>query len=309
MQGQAIFRSALLPLAIRAALAGCAIGCEGGEEAGAPSASAPTRDAPLKLPPVVARRAEANPNPLSLTAKKIELAAGVRVFAVPEEMLRGAKLGSAFAFRAMEVKGRDGDDLIVDGRDGPEYRVNPAYVIPITGVTRPKLESPVIAEWAGALRHGVVTKYVKDKIMIRFLDTADVSERPLAPEQLSLQKDGFHPGNYAVVREAPVRGASGGAELAQYEHVMLVSSVSETGDWLAVGGGGSARVVSEKDMLAVPLTFTPKEGAVVWAEHLGQMREATVTAIDRPGLVTVRFPRVGRPVTVGWGNLMPPAKR
>jgi len=88
---------------------------------------------------------------------------------------------------------------------------------------------------------------------------------------------------------------------------MLVSPVGE-GEWLAVGMLGATSRVAEKDMLVVPLTFTPKEGATVWAEHLGLMREARVTEVDRPGLVTVRFARVGRPVTVGWGQLMPPAK-
>jgi len=174
-------------------------GCGGGEDAAAPSASASTRETPLKVAPVVTRRAEADPNPLKLPARRLELEPGDRVFTVPEPMLRGAQMGSSFAFRAATVTGRDGEDFLIDGRDGPVYRVHPAYVIPLAGVSRPKLESPVLAEWGGAMRHGVVRKYVKDKIVVRFLDTADSSDRPLAPEQLALQKDGFHPGNYAVV--------------------------------------------------------------------------------------------------------------
>jgi hypothetical protein len=268
----------------------------------APSASTTSKETPLKVAPVVARRVEAEPNPLNLPPRKLELAAGDHVFTVPEPMLRGAKLGTSFAFRAATVTGRDGEDVLVDGRDGPPYRVHPAYVIPITPVTRPKLESPVLAEWGGALRHGVVRKYVKDKIVVRLLDTNDTSDRPLAPEQLSLQTDGFHPGNYAVVR------APGPPGTMDYDHVMLVSPIADAGEWLAIGFGGATRRVAEKDMLIVPLTFTPKEGSPVWAEHLGKMREGTVTEVDRPGLVTVKFKRVGRPVTVGWGSLLPPAK-
>ena len=282
-------------------------GCGGGEDAAAPSASASTRETPLKVAPVVTRRAEADPNPLKLPARRLELEPGDRVFTVPEPMLRGAQMGSSFAFRAATVTGRDGEDFLIDGRDGPVYRVHPAYVIPLAGVSRPKLESPVLAEWGGAMRHGVVRKYVKDKIVVRFLDTADSSDRPLAPEQLALQKDGFHPGNYAVVKTAGAKVPAGTAAGVAYNHVMLVSPVGE-GEWLAVGMLGATSRVAEKDMLVVPLTFTPKEGATVWAEHLGLMREARVTEVDRPGLVTVRFARVGRPVTVGWGQLMPPAK-
>lgn len=280
-----------------------ALGCGGGEDAAVASASATSREVPLKVAPVVAKRQEADPNPLGLPSRKLELVAGDRVFAVPEPMLRGAKMGSSLAFRAATVTGRDGEDYLIDGRDGPAYRIHPGYLIPLVPVVRPKLESPVLAEWGGALRHGVVRKFVKDKIVVRFLDTGDTSDRPLAREQLSLMKDGFHPGNYAVVR---VPGATPGT--VDYEHVMLVSPIGDSGEWLAVGYGGASRRAAEKDMLVVPLTFTPKAGSVVWAEHLGKMREGTVVEVDRPGLVTVKFKRVGRPITVGWGLLLPPAK-
>ena len=40
--------------------------------------------------------------------------------------------------------------------------------------------------------------------------------------------------------------------------------------------------------------------------HLGRMRPGVVKEVDPPGLATVRFERIGRPVQVGWGSLMAP---
>jgi hypothetical protein len=294
---RALARAAILGAGVGAAA--CSGGAEPDDDGLAPSQSAPIReDGPRESPRLDLRRTEADPNPLKLPARKLDLAAGSRVFTVPEVMLRGAKLGSAFSLRAATITGRDGDDFIVDGRDGPPYRVHAAYVIPLVPLTRPKLEAPVVAEWAGALRHGVIRRLVKDKIVVRFTDAGDKSERTLSAEQMMLQKDGFHSGNYAVRRSG-----------ADYVHLLLVSPLGESsGDWLAIGYGGATQVVAERDLLAVPVSYLPKVGTSVWAEHLGKMRDAKVTAVDRPGLCDVRFDRAGKSVVVGWGLVMPPGK-
>jgi hypothetical protein len=62
----------------------------------------------------------------------LEVANGSRVFTVPEPMLRGAKLGSSMQLRAATVVGREGENVVIDGRDGPDYAVHPSYVIPLT---------------------------------------------------------------------------------------------------------------------------------------------------------------------------------
>jgi hypothetical protein len=254
----------------------------------------------VQVGPVAARRSTADPNPLGLATPALEVASGATVFTVPERMLAGAKLGSALALRAATVQGRDGENVVIDGRDGPPYKVHPAYVLPLVAGKRPKLEAPVIAEWAGALRHGVVRKYVKDKVVVRFTDTDDPGDRTLALDHLMVQTDGFRAGNYAVHRAG-----------ADYDHVLLVSALgADDGarSWLCIGYAGESSVVPESELVAVPVSYTPKEGAKVWAEHLGRMREGVVKSVDRPGLLTIRFDRAGRTVVKGWGLVMPPVR-
>lgn len=254
---------------------------------------------PVAPPPVL--RESADPNPLELPAKKLELENGARVFAVPEPMLRGAKLGSSMQLRAATVVGKDGDNnLMIDGRDGPDYPIHPSYVIVLDSERRPRVNQPVVVEWAKSIRHGVVRRYVKDKIVVRFTDTQDKSDRQVLPTQLMSQKDGFRPGNYAALR-----GNDG-----ELEHVLLVSPLTgepkDATEWFAIGYLGSARIAKTEALVGVPVSLSPKAGATVLVEHLGRMRDAVVKEVDAPGLMTVRFERAGRSVQTGWGLVMLP---
>ncbi|MBK6517013.1 MAG: hypothetical protein IPG04_23565 [Polyangiaceae bacterium] len=230
----------------------------------------------------------------------MEVANGSRVFTVPEPMLRGAKLGSSMQLRAATVVGREGENVVIDGRDGPDYAVHPSYVIPLTpSKQRPRMKQPVVAEWAQGLRHGVVRRYAKDKVVVRFTDTQDKSDRSLEPGQLMPQTDGFHPGNYAALRSGP-----------DLEHVLLVSPVGgdakDAPEWFVLGYLGTARLAKTDQLVGVPISFEPKVNAPVLAEHLGKMRPAVVKELDAPGVLSVRFDRAGRAVTTGWGLVMPP---
>lgn len=260
---------------------------------------------PQKLAAAPAPRPAANPNPLALPARKLELAVGARVFAVPEAMLRAAKLGSSFQLRATTIKAVDGENFVVDGRDGPDYAVHAAYIVPVVSVARPNLRAPVVAEFAGVLRHAVVKKYVKDKIVVRFTDTLDRGERALEPAQLMPQKDGFRAGNYALLRDQP-----GARAPAEFRHVLLVSPIGGEGldasEWLAIGYGGASMVAKTADLVAVPVSYEPKDGATVWIEQLGRMREGVVKEQDKPGVLTVKLERAGGAVTTGWGSVMAP---
>lgn len=272
------------------------------------SASAKAQLAPQKMAPTTPPKPTANPNPLSLPARKLELAVGAKVFTVPEPMLRGAKLGSSFQLRATTIKALDGGNFVVDGRDSGDYTVHAAYIIPLVSIARPNLRQPVVAEFAGALRHGVVKRYAKDKIVVRFTDTLDRGERSLESEQLMPQKDGFRPGNYAVVRASAASRDPG-----EFQHVLLISPIGGEGadatEWLAMGYGGAAQVVKTADLVAVPTSYEPKDGAPIWVEHLGHMRAGTVKEQDKPGALTVKLERAGGAVTTGWGLVMPPVTR
>ena len=62
----------------------------------------------------------------------------------------------------------------------------------------------------------------------------------------------------------------------------------------------------QADLRPIPVKWSPKVGSLVWAEHAGKMRRATVQSADEPGIYTVKYERAGRPRSVGWGLLMAP---
>ncbi len=251
-----------------------------------------------------------DPNPLKLPPRRVTLDPGKRVFTFSAEMLEGAKLGSTLVLYAATVVGFEGDDLIIDGRVGPSYKVNGSYVIPVPDDARTKPGDAVLTEWNGVLKHAVITKPIKDKIGVRFTDldarsgevllqggkpTAATGKHP--PARFVKQTEGLVPGNYAALQ----RGE-------EWQHVLLVSPApdGEKKRWFALGFGGAALVADEADLRPIPIRFTPKIGAAVWAEWVGSLRKGTVQSAPDPGLFTVKFERAGRPATVGFGRILPP---
>jgi hypothetical protein len=288
----------------------------GGPASTAPVVSAqatapePTPAAPAS--PLPATTAGAlNPNPLRLPPGKVVLDAGKRVFTFSEKMLAGARPGSTLVLYAASVTGFDGDDLLIDTRGGPSYKVHPGYVIPVPDEPRVKPGDPVLTEWNGVMKHAVITKFVKDKVGVRYTDMDSRLPEALLPggsgkptaaglaksARFVRQVEGLAPGNYAALRQG-----------TDWLHVLLVSASGEGEGrrWLALGFGGAAMVVSDADLKPIPVRYAPKVGASVWAEWAGTMRRAAVQSADEQGLFVVKFERAGRPATVGWGLLMAP---
>ncbi|MFO0758425.1 MAG: hypothetical protein U0359_18175 [Byssovorax sp.] len=274
---------------------------------------APTGAATVaQSPPAIGPSALVDPNPLRLPPRKLALDPGKRVFTVPAAMLEGARAGSTFVLYAATVAGFEGDDLIIEGKGGPSYRIGAAYAIPVPDETKLKLGDVVLTEWGnGVMKHAVVTRFVKDRIGVRYTDmeartpealllggrpTAAVSG-PSKAVRFVKQTEGLAPGNYAAQRV--------GDDL---KHVLLVSPFTDGGRkrWLCLGFGGAAQVVDEGDLVPIPIRWSPKVGAAVWAEWAGTLRRGTVQGIDDPGLFTVKFERAGRPATVGFGQIMAP---
>jgi hypothetical protein len=263
-------------------------------------ATAPTSSAVAPVPPptsAVATSTAGLANPLGLPPKKPSIAVGARVFAPPQTMLRSIELGASLAMRATNVLGIDDRGILLEGRELSDYLAHPSYVLAPEYGARPKPDQPVLAEWAGSLRHGAARRIVRDRVIVRFTDGGDRSERSVPIEQVAMWREGFQPGSFAITQDA------------ERAHVMLVSRLGEGEDvpeWLALGWAGSTRRLRQDSLVAVPTRFSPKVGAQVWAEHLGRMREGIVREVDEPGVYRVKFERAGGLVEVGWGQIMPP---
>ncbi len=264
-----------------------------------PSSRVVVAEAPSDAPAAPAPASASPSNPLGLPPVRISLSSKKRVFAVPERMLASAKLGSTFVLYAATALGLEGDDVLVEGSaGGGPYRVHAGYVIPVPDTARLRPQDAVVAEWNGTLRHGLVTRLVKDRIGVRFTDVdGRVPEVLLRDARLIEQSEGLHPGNYVAVRDGET-----------YRHAMLVSALGQGAGrrWLALGFGGAATLVDEADLTPIPLHFAPKNGAEVWAVWVGTMRKGSVQGSPDPGFFSVKLERAGPPITVGRGFLMAP---
>jgi hypothetical protein len=280
------------------------------------SAPPPSRSAEDSAPPAapaspLGPAPLTNPNPLDLPPVKIALDAGRRVFAPSGQMLATLRPGSTLVLYAATALGVDGDDLILEGRGGPSYKIHAGYVIPVPDEPRLVPGAAVLTEHSGVMRHAVVTKMVKDRIGVRFTDADSkagevmllggsgkpIAGAPSKAARFVRKVDGLLPGNLAALKTGD-----------EWLHVLLVSGAGEgeARRWFVLGYGGAAMVVKEADLRPIPVRFSPRVGAAVWAQWGGKMRRATVTLADEQGIFTVKFDRAGRPAVAGWGFLMPP---
>jgi hypothetical protein len=294
-------------MALVLALRGCDDAPSGGGPRPAPSGgpTAVTSTAPAtsgQAPVAVAlpTAAAIDPNPLGLPPRRVKLDAGRRVFTFSDSMMAGARIGSTLILYSATVSQLDGDDLIIEGRAGPSYKVHAGYVIPVPDDARLRHGDPVVTEWNGVMKHAVVTKLARDKVTVRYTDMdPKTPEGQLRNARFTRQVDGLVAGNYASLTEGD-----------EIRHVLLVSPAND-GDkkrWFALGFGGAAMVVDEVELAPIPVKYNPKVGTQVLAEWMGNLRKATVQTLIDPALFTVKFERAGRPATVGWGLLMKDAQ-
>lgn len=278
-------------------LASCGQGGDGRSADPAPSAPPAATPAPSAA---AAPQALVDPNPLALPSRTLALDKGGRVFTVSEPMLAGLKLGSTLVLYAATVVGFDGELLVIENKNGPSYKVHPAYAIAVPDSVSLRPGDPVLTEHNGVMRHAVVKKHVKDRVTVRFLGgESRLGEIALKNVRFVRQVDGLQPGNFAALGDEET-----------LRHVLLVSPFEDGGEkkWLVLGAGGAAMIVAERALEAIPVKYQPRAGTAVLAEHNGVLRKATITGATEPGVFTVKYERAGRPATVGWGFVMPLAQ-
>lgn len=257
---------------------------------------------PLALPAtidetIVPKRLVRNPNPLELPSTGATFQERQFVYAVPDAMLASARVGSSLELRLARVEAMDGTDVVVRMGTGPAYTIHPAYLVaPIPG--RASKGDRVIAPYRDTLRHAIVQRESKALVVVRYGDAdASIGEQGLPPAEVGLLRGGLEPGSYALHRRDEGLGL-----------VLLVSAGADgdgTVRWLALGAEGEALRIEASRLQPVPdMRHVKPDGAVLIPWH-GAMVPATVRTVDPSGLVTVRRPRVGPPLTFGYDMVMP----
>jgi hypothetical protein len=263
----------------------------------AASVASPLPVGPAAIP--APSKAAFDPNPLGLPPMEVELAPHKKVFTFSDKMLAGASEGSTLILYAATAVGLEEGAVIIAGREGDDYRIHPGYVIPVPETPRLRIHDPIVTEWAGVMRHGVLTRFVPGGgVVAQLVDgRREPVERTLKDARIIKQESGLAPGQFAVLRDE-----------GTYRHMLLVSSFDREGQkrWLALGYGGAAAIVAEDQLLPISVPFKAREGDEVWAEWLGTMRPATISGLSPPASFAIKFARAGEPARTGWGFVMSP---
>ncbi|MSP25408.1 MAG: hypothetical protein EXR75_09640 [Myxococcales bacterium] len=281
----------VLAVAVAAvAIYGCAEPLE--RSGGAPSASpafAPVRvaiDESVVPPP----RAS-TPNPLGLPPATVTLAAGQRVFVVPERMLRGAAIGSSFALVTATVVAMDAEDVVVRVGHEATFKVHPGYVV-VPRAGRFERGALVFAAYKNELHHGVVERFARRQVVVRFTDLgAATITQETDRSVIGALRIGLAPGGYAIAQVESTKA-----------HVLLVSeNVRDGGEsaWLVLGAAGAAMLIPTGELQALPSRKLPEVGNAVLVAWRGAMVPGTVGRTEPLGIFTVRRSVLGAPLVVG----------
>ena len=239
-------------------------------EAVAPPASATPVDAPAAATPAD----DPLKNGWNLTPHGTAAKEGDRIFLLTQGKDRSHTNPTAiyqlFAHDLGEVKG---DIATIKELDGSSFDVGGQYIIPagLKAASDVKAGDMVLAEWASSLKHAIVQKVDGDKITVRYTDLPDSwSEDKLVavktPKEVTKQKEGLAPGNFAVARDD---GRS-----------VIVLLVSENGDkWLARKFSGRVATFAKGELEAIPLKPSLKVGQQVVVPYVGMMYQGKVKKV------------------------------
>ena len=229
--------------------------------ADAPAAATPADD-PLK-------------NGWNLAPRGTSAKEGDRIFLLTQGKDRShinpAAIYQLFAHDLGEVKG---EIATIKELDGSSFQVGGQYIIAagLKAAADVKAGDMVLAEWASSLKHAIVQKVDGDKITVRYTDLPDSwSEdklvKVLSPKEVTKQKDGLSPGNFAVAQDDG--------------RAVIVLLVSENGEkWLARKFSGRVATFPKAELEPIPLKPALKVGQTVVAPYVGMMYQGKVKKLS-----------------------------
>ncbi len=254
------------------------------DKAIAPAAAATPANADKVAAPADGTKGEAAPaeadplkNAWNLPARGTSAKEGGRVFVLTQGKDRSYTNASAiyhlFAYDLGEIK--KGDVMTVKELGSGTFQVTGLFLI-AAGTDNPadlKAGDMVLAEWASSLKHATVTKVDGDKINVRYTDLPDSWSEDkliatLSPRQVTKQKDGLSPGNFAVAKDDDGR-------------MVEVMLISDSGDkWLARKFAGRVAAYDTKDLTPIPIKPAVKAGQSVQVPWVGMMYPGKIKKVS-----------------------------
>lgn len=285
-----------------------------------PKAAPAPKPAPAVLPPAAAATPTTAPAPKKEAAKEppkavkvnprnngwgIKSAArplkvGDRAFVVTRGRDRShTDVKAVYHLYAYDIREVKGDLVTLKEVGGGDFQVSANFVMP-AGEADLKAFKPgqlVLAEWASSLKHAVVLKVTTAGVRIRYLDLPDSwKEDKLRatkqPRELTIQREGFSAGNYAV------------AKLDGREYlVMLVSAVGDK--WLAQRFAGRMQVFPKADLTPMPLKMKIRRRSKVRVPWVGMLYPGVVKRVGKySAQVTVKATGQRAPLRVPFGQII-----
>ncbi len=160
----------------------------------------------------------------------------------------------------------------------------------------------VLAEWASALKHAVITGFEGERAKIRYTDLPQswAEDRITAlktPRELTLQKKGFSPGNFVI------------ADIEGRRYIGLLIAESPAG-WLVRRFSHRVVLLPRSKLTTMPLRPQLRRRQHVLAPWVGVMYRGRVRKVAGTR-VLVQIEGIGQkaPVVASFGQVLPLAKQ
>ena len=239
------------------------------EPGAATAANAVAPAAALVVPKVDPRK-----NGWGLQSRAVGVKAGSRVYVLTRGRDRShTDRRAVYHLYAHDVLAVKKDIVTLKELGGGDFKASGSFIIPagVASAKALKKGDMVLAEWASSLKHAMVIGFQGALVKIRYTDLPDswADDKITAvksPRELTLQKEGMSPGNFAV------------ASLDGQRYLVLLVAPADD-QWVVRRFAGRVDTLPTKALKPIPLRPALKRRQKVWVPWVGMMYPGTVQKI------------------------------
>jgi len=247
------------------------------------------------------KKVDPRKNGWALESRAAKVKAGDRVYVLTRGRDRShTNRRAVYHLYAHDVRAVAKDIVTLKEIGGGDFKSSGSFIIPagVASAKALKKGDMVLAEWASSLKHATVIGFQGAKVKIRYTDLPDSwpdnkITAVKAPRELTLQKDGFSPGNFAV------------ASLDGQRYLVLL--VSEAKDrWVVRRFAGRVDTLPTKSLKPIPIHPKLRRRQKVSVPWVGMMYPGKVHS-TKGSHVRVSVDGIGqkKPILTPLGQVVP----